>query len=545
MADSTRGTGRLVAASGPRLTAAPERSRSTAIGAVAIVLVVMAWALLLRLGSLERGGPAHEDLSLPHGLPATLYLPAEQDDGELPAAPAKGEPRPPLVVVAHGYSADRSSMSGIARSLARAGYAVLSIDFRGHGANTNRFQGDLTDDLDAAVTWAKTSPYVDADRIAVLGHSMGAGAALELATQDDRIQAVIPLSGGWVVHDAVVPGHVLLLDAKGDPGRIRDRQDELADQLTKAGSEVRHREIDGTNHLTILRSSKAVREIIAFLDPVLRVDRSGPVPGIDDPRYRSALLYLIVVIGLLGLLGSLAGRIVAADEDGGASRGAMDTGTAPAWSPFVLVGGALLLTLPLLAAAPIAPLPLGAGQPIVIHLALASGVLWGLRALARSGQLDATVTTWIGDRAWLPSRSVAAVGLAAGAAIFALVVPLGTVFHRMVPTPQRWIYWVVMSALVFPFFAAFEALLRRGAARPAAGWAVLGRVLLLAVLLIGLRAGALPRVIALVTPLFVLQYAMLEVFAIACYTRARNAAVVAVVDAFVVGWLVTTLTPVG
>jgi hypothetical protein len=248
-------------------------------------------------------------------------------------------------------------------------------------------------------------------------------------------------------------------------------------------------------------------------------------------------MYLLVMLGLLALVGLVSSRLAPAGDD--------DSGGAPIWSGYVLVGAALLLTMPLLAVGPIAPLPLGAGQQIALHLAFASGLLWGLRALAQQGQLGAGLTCWVGTRSWLPSRQAALTGLAAGGAIFLLVVPLSGVLHNVVPTPDRFVYWVVLSVLLLPFFSAFEALLRRGGPGFSVLWASLGRLLLLLVLFIGLSVGTVPPVVALVLPLLFVQYVLLEVYAAAAYARARNPAVIAVVDAFVVGWLAVMLSPVG
>ena len=167
--------------------------RSLAFRVAGAVLVVAALALLIKMNAQERGGPTHEFVSIGDGIPATLYVPYDDDEGGLPVPPPADE-RVPVIVMAHGYSADRALMSGLARSFTEAGYAVLSFDFRGHGGNTHRFQGDLRDDFAAAVDYAETSPYVDGDNIAVLGHSMGAGAALDFATLDARPKAVVPLS---------------------------------------------------------------------------------------------------------------------------------------------------------------------------------------------------------------------------------------------------------------------------------------------------------------------------------------------------------------
>jgi dienelactone hydrolase len=524
----------------PVLTHRRERdSRALGLRIGAIAVVLAACAVLLVLGDQERGGPAHGDVSLDRGIPATLYLPqVGEDDGDLPSPPAKGQPRPPVVVMAHGYSADRASMSGMARSLAKAGYAVLSIDLRGHGSNTRGFQGELSGDIDSAVDWAQTSPFVDGERIAVLGHSMGASAVLDFASQDSRPKAVIPVSGGFILHDAVVPAHTLLISASGDPDRIGDRQDELRGEIRAAGGSVTRTTVGGTNHLTILRSSEAIGDITTFLDPIMGLHRAaGDRPGLVDPRFATAGLYLLLALGLIAMAGSVAGRLVPAGSD------AADD--APLWSGVVLVGGALLLTLPLLAVGSFDILPIGASQPIVMHFALASALLWGGRALAQRNHLGGPVGRWLSQGSWLPFRQVGAVGVAGGLAVFVLLVPLSGVFHRLVPTPERAVYWVVMSALALPFFAAFEALLRRGRPGPAAGWGVVGRLLLQVVLYAGLGLDALPSVIALVGPLLIVLYVVLEVFAAGCYAKARNTAVIAIVDAVVIGWLAVTLTPIG
>jgi dienelactone hydrolase len=543
MADATGGTKRAAPRRTTPLTAhaTNEHASRASLGftVAGVVLVLAALVLLLRLGAQERGGPAHGEVSIGDGIPATLYLPEDaEDDGDLPTPPPEGE-RPPVVVMAHGYSADRASMSGLARSLAEGGYAVLSFDFRGHGSNTHRFQGDLRDDFAAAVDWAQTSPYVDGDELAVLGHSMGAGAALDFASLDARPKAVVPVSGGWVLNDAVVPANTLFLVASGDPGRIHDRQEELADDLEAVGGTVEREEVGGTDHITVLRNDDTVAAITGFLDPILGVDRAdGERPGIVDPRYGTALLYLIVALALVAMLGTVVGGL--------APAGAQEDPPGPVWAGFALLVGALFLTMPLLAVGGWDPLPLGAGQPIVVHLALAAALLWGVRALARRDQVPEPVGTWLrGDRPWLSLPASGWVGLAAAGAIVTLLIPLSPVFHRLVPTPQRALYWVVMAGLALPFFAAFHALVRRRSGWWAVGIGVLGRVVLLLVLVVGLALEVLPTVISLVIPLLVLQYVLLELFAAGCWARSRNTTVVAVVDAVIVGWMAVMLTPVG
>lgn len=503
------------------------------VGAVLAGLIVLFTAFsALRLGSLEREGPAHTDLSIGNGIPATLYLPFEDDDGDLPYQRPEGE-RPPVVVVAHGYSADQAVMSPMARSLAEAGYAVLTFDFRGHGSNTNHFSGDLTDDLTAVVDWLERSPQVDGTRIAVLGHSMGASAVLDFATLDDRPRAVIPVSGGYQLYDEVVPDNVFLMVAENDPGVIHDRQANIAADLADADTHLVTSEIAGKDHITILYSNTAITQLVEFLDPIMGIERAGESPGLDDPRLDVAVRSLVLTVVVIGLLGLLVGRFVEPAESSAGAGG------------LLLIAGALALTYPIMATGGVNVLPLGAGQPVISQLLLAAGLLWGLRVMVQRELVTGPVASWIGTGPWLPLRTVAGPGLAAGAAVFVLFLPLGGVIHRLVPTPERLVLWVIITVMALPFFAAFESLVRRGGTWAALGWGLLGRLILLLALVVGLGAGVLPPVIALVVPLLVGQYVLLEVFAATCYARGRNPAVIAVTESVVIAWIVVTLTPIG
>ncbi|MGH9084275.1 MAG: alpha/beta hydrolase family protein [Acidimicrobiales bacterium] len=500
-------------------------------GLASLIVVLTAFSAL-RLGALEREGPAHADVSIGDGIPATLYLPFEDDDGALPYQRPERE-RPPVVVVAHGYSADQAVMSPMARSLAEAGYAVLTFDFRGHGSNTNHFSGDLTEDLAAVVDWLERSPQVDGTRIAVLGHSMGASAVLDFATLDDRPLAVIPVSGGHQLYDDVLPDSVFLMVAENDPDRIHARQANIAADLADTDSHVISSEIAGKDHVTILYSNTAITEVVEFLDPIMGIERAGEPPGLADPRLAVAARSLALTVVVVGLLGLLVARFVEPAESSGGPGG------------LLLIAGALVLTYPIMATGGVNVLPLGAGQPVISQLALAAGLLWGLRVMVQREVITGPVASWIGTDPWLSLRTVVGPGLAAGAAVFVLFLPLGGVIHRLVPTPERLVLWIIVTAMALPFFAAFEALVRRGGTWAALGWGLLGRLVLLLALVVGLGMGVLPPVIGLVVPLLVGQYVLLEVFAATCYARGRNPAVIAVTESVVIAWIVVTLTPIG
>lgn len=87
------------------------------------------------------------------------------------------------------------------RWITQNGYAVLTIDVRGHGANHNPFVNDfmrpaLRPDVKAAVDFLRGSDRVDGSRIIVMGHSMGAGATLDYAANDPDLRGAVIICGG-------------------------------------------------------------------------------------------------------------------------------------------------------------------------------------------------------------------------------------------------------------------------------------------------------------------------------------------------------------
>lgn len=91
----------------------------------------------------------------------------------------------PLVLATHGLASSRTEWYGLPARLAEAGYAVLTIDFRGHGESEGergiQSLARATADMNGAVEAVRNEYGVDADRLALLGHSMGATLALGAA----------------------------------------------------------------------------------------------------------------------------------------------------------------------------------------------------------------------------------------------------------------------------------------------------------------------------------------------------------------------------
>lgn len=111
--------------------------------------------------------------------------------GRLPGQPA------PTLILLHGWGGNTGDLLPLAALLQARGYTVVLLDARGHGRSDDEAVVSLprfAEDLACAVDWAKTRPEVDARRLALLGHSVGAAAALLVASQRDDLAAVVSLA---------------------------------------------------------------------------------------------------------------------------------------------------------------------------------------------------------------------------------------------------------------------------------------------------------------------------------------------------------------
>jgi dipeptidyl aminopeptidase/acylaminoacyl peptidase len=103
----------------------------------------------------------------------------------------------PAVVLMHGWGANAALMLPAVPPLRAAGFAVLLLDARCHG---NSDDEDITsmprfaEDIGSGLDWLRARPDIDAMRLALVGHSVGAAASLLCATQRDDVRAVVSLS---------------------------------------------------------------------------------------------------------------------------------------------------------------------------------------------------------------------------------------------------------------------------------------------------------------------------------------------------------------
>lgn len=111
--------------------------------------------------------------------------------------PASGELPAPAVLLMHGWGANAALMLQAVPPLHEAGFAVLLPDARCHGASDDEEFSSMprfAEDIGTGLDWLRIQPAVDAARLAVVGHSVGAAAALLAATQRVDIRAVVSLA---------------------------------------------------------------------------------------------------------------------------------------------------------------------------------------------------------------------------------------------------------------------------------------------------------------------------------------------------------------
>lgn len=101
------------------------------------------------------------------------------------------------IIILHGWGGNAQDMLPIALPFHRAGMNILLVDARNHGqsdSDTFSSMPRFAEDLGHAINWLKQFHSQLAEKIAVLGHSVGAGAVLLEASKRSDIKAVISIS---------------------------------------------------------------------------------------------------------------------------------------------------------------------------------------------------------------------------------------------------------------------------------------------------------------------------------------------------------------
>jgi pimeloyl-ACP methyl ester carboxylesterase len=117
--------------------------------------------------------------------------------GWLVSPPVTDERSAPAVLAMHGWGANAAMMWPVVPPLHAAGFAVLLIDARCHGRSDDEAFTSMprfAEDIAAGLVWLRRQTGIDADRLTLLGHSVGAAAALLHASRHRDVRAVVSLS---------------------------------------------------------------------------------------------------------------------------------------------------------------------------------------------------------------------------------------------------------------------------------------------------------------------------------------------------------------
>ena len=133
----------------------------------------------------------------------------------------------PGIVYVHGYQNNRETSDAYAIELARRGFVVLSIDAIGRGnsgvpGDPEAADFDETYGAATSLAFLKALPYVNADAVGMMGHSLGAEMAYVVALRDPTVEA-LAFSGFAYRDDATAgsPKNMLMIIGQYDEYRER------------------------------------------------------------------------------------------------------------------------------------------------------------------------------------------------------------------------------------------------------------------------------------------------------------------------------------
>lgn len=174
-------------------------------GAVSLVLILAACGLVLVAANTLIRWSLRAPRVLEHTSPATLGL--AYSEIRIPTAnrkqlfawfvPVPGAGPAPALVVLHGWGGNAETMLPLAAPLHRAGYALLFVDARSHGRSdpdTFSSMPRFAEDIEHALDWLEKQPGIDRKRIGLVGHSVGAAAAMLAASRRDGLAAVVGIA---------------------------------------------------------------------------------------------------------------------------------------------------------------------------------------------------------------------------------------------------------------------------------------------------------------------------------------------------------------
>jgi len=97
----------------------------------------------------------------------------------------------PTILLCHGLTSCKENYGEFARFLQQEGFAVLAYDCRGHGQSAGSLDGEAWRDVGVVLDYCRRHPRVDANRIGLVGSSMGAHNGLRAAAEYPQLRTVV------------------------------------------------------------------------------------------------------------------------------------------------------------------------------------------------------------------------------------------------------------------------------------------------------------------------------------------------------------------
>lgn len=177
------------------------------------------------------------------------------------------------VVLAHGGRFTKESWVSQAQTLAREGFVVLAIDFRGRGQSRGGSQPTSADDVHLDVLAAVRYLHATgAETVSVVGASFGGGAAARAAVDagEDEIDRLVLLAASAIDEPERMKGPTLFLIARNDTtGSGALRLPTVQDQYDRAPGPKELVILEGAAHAQYLfettEGERLMREILRFL----------------------------------------------------------------------------------------------------------------------------------------------------------------------------------------------------------------------------------------------------------------------------------------